>query len=80
MVLAERISDAEMAQTALSQSELAFAMTRDGHTSSAAYFAAQLPKADALVPPRAVRKTAKIKQRWLRGKRVWIHLALGEFR
>ena len=25
-------------------------------------------------------KTAKIKQRWLRGKRIWIHLALGEFR
>jgi hypothetical protein len=45
MVLAERTSDAEMAQTALSQIELAFATTRDGQASSVAYFAGQLPKA-----------------------------------
>jgi tetratricopeptide (TPR) repeat protein len=49
MALAERTSDAEMAQTALSQIKLAFATTRDSHASSAAYFAEQLPKADALV-------------------------------
>jgi tetratricopeptide (TPR) repeat protein len=49
MALAERTCDAEMAQMALSQIELAFATTRDGHASSAAYFATQLPKADALV-------------------------------
>jgi tetratricopeptide (TPR) repeat protein len=49
MMLAERTSDAEMAQTALSQIELAFATARDGHGWYAAYLAKQLPTAEGLV-------------------------------
>jgi hypothetical protein len=50
MVLAERTGDARLALTALSQIELALATTRDGgHVSNAAYYARQLPRAEALI-------------------------------
>ncbi|HXZ02700.1 MAG TPA: tetratricopeptide repeat protein [Stellaceae bacterium] len=50
MALAERLGDAGMAETAVSQIERALATMRDGnHAPFAAYYAAQLPKARALV-------------------------------
>jgi len=50
MMLAGRTGDARMAQTAVSQIELALATTRDGgHAPFAEYFVTQLPVARALL-------------------------------
>ncbi len=50
MLIAERRSDLEMAQTALAQIEAAFTTMRDsGHAPNAAYYESQLANGRALV-------------------------------
>ena len=49
MLIADRTNDGALAETAVSQIQMAFDTLRDGgHEQWAAYFEAQLPKAQAI--------------------------------
>jgi hypothetical protein len=49
LLLAERLGDATMVQTAVQQIEVALVTMRDGNAPAAAYYEAQLPKARILL-------------------------------